>query len=220
MQVSAELRWFWRGAVPDQIEAWFRSGPPPAGGEARENVYLRDPARTDLGIKERGQKPGVEIKGLVAVLAPIAAGPFAGGVELWCKWSSEVMRLRDLAVAALVLAILSYRRFFDQRIAGLSSRSVRSSIERPLRSTPHAGVDRFSCAAWSGRAPPLRGSPRWWMLQIGVQPGVDRLPFAGWPRAAARGLAAARRGLTPSSLWRSGPRRGAPRRRGPAPLLR
>lgn len=45
-------------------------------------------------MKVRGNKPGIECKGLVARVAPgIEAGPFAGPLEIWCKWSSEALNL-------------------------------------------------------------------------------------------------------------------------------
>jgi hypothetical protein len=100
MQVSAELRWFWRGAVPREIESWFRSDLPPGGGRPREDVYLVDPAQAELGIKQRGHGQTLEVKGLVGTLAPIVSGPFAGRVELWCKWPSGALSLASLPQVA------------------------------------------------------------------------------------------------------------------------
>ena len=83
MQISAEIRWFWFVNCPDGVETWFRSGPTPAGGgRAREDEYLHEPRQTELGLKRRGEKPGVEAKGLVAVSSrPSDTIPFVGPVD-------------------------------------------------------------------------------------------------------------------------------------------
>jgi hypothetical protein len=51
----------------------------PGGGTPppRRDVYLYDPEQTELGIKARGLKPGLEVKGLVALLPDdVPDGPF------------------------------------------------------------------------------------------------------------------------------------------------
>jgi hypothetical protein len=49
----------------------------------------------ELGLEPRGGKTPVEIKGLVATsLSTLAAGPLAGPIELWTKWTSEVLELK------------------------------------------------------------------------------------------------------------------------------
>jgi len=96
MQVSAEIRWFWAAACPDEIAAWFRSAAPqPGGGKPREDEYLHESGQTELGLKRRGGKRGVEAKGLVSVLPePSDAVPFIGPIEIWCKWRSAALTLR------------------------------------------------------------------------------------------------------------------------------
>jgi hypothetical protein len=90
MIVSAEMRWFWPGECPDRFDAWFQAGLPPPGLGSREDEYLYERGQTELGIKRRGEQPGIEIKGLVAVLPPSRdPAPFAGAVEIWCKWPSS-----------------------------------------------------------------------------------------------------------------------------------
>lgn len=70
MQVSDESRWFWSGSPTERLEEWFRGkhpdGIPAGGGKERRYDYLRDPDQDELGIKRRGEKPGVEVKGLVS----------------------------------------------------------------------------------------------------------------------------------------------------------
>jgi hypothetical protein len=98
MEVSAEIRWFWRGAGPRELKEWFtnpsvhtcRAG----GGNLRTDAYLPDPEQADLGIKLRGNKTGVEVKGLVATLAEGCHNyPFIGQIEIWTKWSSGALSL-------------------------------------------------------------------------------------------------------------------------------
>ena len=102
MLVSAEIRWFWHSSPPLTLPKWFRgegefanSHPCEAGGgQPRKDGYLRDSSQAELGIKSRGGKKGVEIKGLVTVLWDgISAGPFSGPVEIWTKWTSESLVL-------------------------------------------------------------------------------------------------------------------------------
>jgi hypothetical protein len=56
---------------------------------------LCDRGQSELGLKRRGGKAAVEIKGLVATSSStLAAGPFAGPIELWTKWTSKVLELK------------------------------------------------------------------------------------------------------------------------------
>jgi hypothetical protein len=98
MQLSAEIRWFWKGSSPAQLAEWFSSTAahpcPPGGGESRVGEYLSDSRQSELGLKRRGGKPGVEVKGLVALsFSTLAAGDFVGPIELWTKWTTEILEL-------------------------------------------------------------------------------------------------------------------------------
>jgi hypothetical protein len=56
--------------------------------------YLRDMGQTELGIKRRGGKKGVEVKGLVGTsLNSLTAPPFTGPIEIWTKWVAESLEL-------------------------------------------------------------------------------------------------------------------------------
>ena len=72
MLISAELRWFWLGNCPSEVEQWFRSGEPPGGGDQakpRVDRYFHHKGIVELGIKVRDERknlpPDVEVKGLV-----------------------------------------------------------------------------------------------------------------------------------------------------------
>jgi hypothetical protein len=57
---------------------------------------LKDFNQAELGIKRRGAKPGVEVKGLVAVIPyGLNAAPFVGPIEIWTKWTSELLDLQS-----------------------------------------------------------------------------------------------------------------------------
>lgn len=98
MQVSAEVRWFWPNRPADGLERWFVDGAAHAGvaaggGDLRVDEYLVEPAQVELGIKSRGGKKGVEVKGLVAVSGRLGETPFEAPVELWTKWTSAALAL-------------------------------------------------------------------------------------------------------------------------------
>ena len=96
MLVSAELRWFWRGGVPAAVDAWFRKREVPAGGgKLRTDEYLVDRSQIELGLKKRGTKPGIEIKGLVGSRGTVST-PFDGRVQIWSKWTSETLTIDHL----------------------------------------------------------------------------------------------------------------------------
>ena len=103
MQVSAEIRWFWReGAEPHELKDWFCTehahGCLAGGGNeaGRLDEYQSEPGQLELGVKLRGGKRGVEVKGLVeAVSDELAIPPFAGPIELWTKWTSHALALNS-----------------------------------------------------------------------------------------------------------------------------
>src|SRR5579885_588236 len=83
MQVSAEARWFWPGEPPRGFEKWFYNREkhpcPFGGGELRLDTYLLDRGQGEIGVKRRGGRKGVEIKGLVALSKErLHSGPFEG----------------------------------------------------------------------------------------------------------------------------------------------
>jgi hypothetical protein len=98
MQVSAEIRWFWKDVPPSGLKDWFISeavhGCEAGGGNRRDDKYLVDKEQDELGIKQRGGKPGVEIKSLVAdKYATLSEEPFAGPIQIWVKQATEVLEI-------------------------------------------------------------------------------------------------------------------------------
>ena len=97
MLISAEVRWFWPGSPPPDLETHFRGGAiaPGGGGEPRPDEYVIDPDQRELGIKIRPGRPGIEIKGLVEVRERLAR-PFEGRVQVWSKWTSKALTIDHL----------------------------------------------------------------------------------------------------------------------------
>lgn len=94
MQNSAEIRWFWPGLPTGKVESWFRSGEFPPSVKSRKDVYLVDSRQCEIGIKKRGEKEGIEIKGLVAKIpVPIKFGTVEADGELWTKWTIDSLPL-------------------------------------------------------------------------------------------------------------------------------
>src|SRR5262249_16411582 len=92
----AELRWFWSGSLPAAVDAWFRDARfPPGGGRPRTDQYLADRHQTELGVKKRGAKAGVEVKGLVGLRRAVSV-PLSGPVQIWSNGASEALAIDHL----------------------------------------------------------------------------------------------------------------------------
>jgi hypothetical protein len=134
MRISAELRWFWSGACPDQVRTWFHGGPFPAGGgEAHPRVdrYFVQGGESEVGLKLRAAKgptPQAEFKGLVA-LQP-SAEPLAGApaVQIWCKWNV----IAPAGGETLDVAKVRWLRKFRVE-GGAASEVALDAEERPLK---------------------------------------------------------------------------------------
>ena len=89
-ELTAEIRWWWRGGVPASVVGYFKAGPRyPV--EERTDMYLRTGA-AGIGIKQRGNGDGdgLEVKSLVAQLEQQVPG---GRLELWTKHVAETGKL-------------------------------------------------------------------------------------------------------------------------------
>ena len=159
MQVSAEIRWFWPTACPERIDTWFRTGPmPPGGGSTREDEYLHEPGQIELGLKRRGEQPGIEVKGLVAVPPqPSDAVPFVGPIQIWCKWQSSALTLRDLPTVR-TKKIRWLRKFDTGR--GMPTEIPLGDDEAPKDRRP---LPQHGCNVELTRIEP-RAEDVWWTL--------------------------------------------------------
>jgi len=86
--VSAEIRWFWPKTCPPLVLEQFHRNEAVSDGRRRADIYLRLAGQSELGVKRRGNKPGIELKGLVAI-RPLHSGSLASSCQLWCKWSAD-----------------------------------------------------------------------------------------------------------------------------------
>ncbi len=88
MLTTYEMRWFYPGTIPENIQFWFeqhclvQSSQPEA---PREDLYLYSPECEFLGLKLRQEQ--LEVKWRKAELGVMSFGEFAEGkVEKWIKW--------------------------------------------------------------------------------------------------------------------------------------
>src|SRR2546427_265985 len=102
MFTTAEVRWFFEGPVPDEIEQWFCRSNLALKAAPREDHYLLFPAVLGLGLKLREGR--LEVKTLIKTLGVRSfTADVAGTVEVWKKEAygdpavTEFERLRTSA---------------------------------------------------------------------------------------------------------------------------
>ncbi len=94
MLTSVEVRWFFEGVVPGEIERWFARGGLASTATPREDHYLLFPASLGLNVKLREGR--LEIKSLVKALGARSLPPdTAGNVQMWEKRSGEDAALKE-----------------------------------------------------------------------------------------------------------------------------
>ncbi|RUR77096.1 hypothetical protein ACF3DV_08205 [Chlorogloeopsis fritschii PCC 9212] len=88
MLTTYELRWFYPGKVPEEIQLWFEQDclvQPLQPPETREDIYLYSPESEFLGIKLRQER--LEVKWRKAELGVLNFGDSVEGkAEKWGKW--------------------------------------------------------------------------------------------------------------------------------------
>jgi hypothetical protein len=93
------------------LERWFFYPSPPAGGgKLRCDEYMTSNSR-ELGIKKRGSKAGLEVKGLLGTFSDAELVRWAPHCELWCKWSLNDLVLNSSKV--LVTKKMRWARKLD-----------------------------------------------------------------------------------------------------------
>ena len=156
---TAEVRWFYRGAVPQEVLAWFQQGGwkevPVA---SRVDYYLRLAGGDSLGIKLREGR--IEIKrrhgptGIVRLHDRVA-----GEVEHWRKWSFPLDKASS-EVSGLLLPSSSWigvekaRRLRTYRVGGDDT-----IVAVPVREYPERGC------SWELTGLRVRGRA-WWTLGL------------------------------------------------------
>jgi hypothetical protein len=88
MLLTYELRWFYPGTIPENIEVWFKQNclaEPLQSPEERSDVYLYSPESNFVGIKLRQGR--LEVKWRKAELGIVHFDDFVEGkAEKWGKW--------------------------------------------------------------------------------------------------------------------------------------
>jgi hypothetical protein len=162
MLLSAEIRWFWKTAPPNNLREWFCESKahsvPPGGGRVRTDRYLWDPDQREMGIKRRGGEKGVEVKGLVMLAADVTLPiGFRGSVEIWSKWTSHGLKLD--AGSTIALKKRRWLRKFD------TNSRVPQEIELDDYEQP-ARMDQLPKAGCNVELTQLRipNGDEWWTL--------------------------------------------------------
>lgn len=78
-----EVRWFHRGPLPDEVDAWFSALGDPVSVEARTDRYLSGVGDA-VGMKVREGR--VEAKRRDGAAGPFRAGRVEAEAEVWSKW--------------------------------------------------------------------------------------------------------------------------------------
>ncbi len=115
MYPTAEVRWFFQGSVPPDVEAWFeRSAGSVVQEQARTDRYLRLPDSEGLNVKLREGR--IEIKQRVGEVRAVRFHErVMGVVEGWRKWRFELAkpgssRVQAASPASSWLSIRKERR--------------------------------------------------------------------------------------------------------------
>ena len=168
---SAEVRWFGRGEIPDEVEAWFGGlapdGPEP-DTETRTDRYLA-PSSDALGVKLR--EGLVEAKRRESTLGTLAVGGARAEAEVWVKWSFELAEdVEGLGDEWIAVAKSRRQRHADGCALELSRLELDGEawwsvcVEASGPSPESALAD--AALQWLATAPPLpasqaRGYPAW-----------------------------------------------------------
>ena len=154
---TAEVRWFYRGAVPQQILAWFqRGGQKPVAVSSRVDHYLRLADGDLLGIKLREGR--IEIKQRHGSAGAVRLHDrVAGQVQHWRKWSFPLDEAGSELPGLLVppsswIGVEKARRLRTYRVGGDDTIVAVSAREYPERG-----------CGWELTGVRVRGEA-WWSL--------------------------------------------------------
>ena len=185
MIVSAEMRWFWATACPDQFDAWFRSGSPSPGAGCREDEYLHERGQTELEIQATRRNAGCRNKRPRRRSARIPRScAFVGEAQIWCKWPSSALTLGDLPTVKTKKQ--RWLRKFDMTGAEpVEMRMAKDEAPADHRPLPHEG-----CNIELTRIE-LEQKQVWWTLGVSRRSAnclrsneTCAPPFPSWPLAA------------------------------------
>ena len=181
-ELTAEIRWWWRGGVPASVVAWFQSGQP-GPVEERTDFYLRV-GEAGLGIKQRGDGDGFEVKSLVAQLDEPVPG---GRVEIWTKHVAQSVTLpRGSTIKVSKKRQVRHFRIADGRASELSDADEADCQVELVNVRAGRGTGTSLCfeACVSLAAPAAKLLA---VLELlGPPPGRDEALIASYPAWLAR----------------------------------
>src|ERR1700730_2248543 len=158
MFVSAEIRWFYPDECPANLHRWFgEMSPAPGGGKLRIDEYLSQTNQSEVSIKIRGGRPGVEIKGLIAVCRS-ELEPFAPYVELWCKWRLQASALE--MTKRMIIQKTRWIRTYDTSRAAIVEIPLQAD-EKPLNGQP---LPQQGCNVEISKIQIAEDPRQWWTL--------------------------------------------------------
>jgi hypothetical protein len=157
MFVTAEARWFYQDE-PVNLHRWFgETSPSPGGGTLRVDEYLSQTNQSEMSAKMRGERPGLEIKGLVAICRSEAVS-FAPYVELWCKWSLEPSALK--VTKKVIVQKTRWLRTYDTTRASIAEIPLQTN-EKPLNGQP---LPHQGCSVELTKIQLTEDARQWWTL--------------------------------------------------------
>jgi hypothetical protein len=170
MFVSAEIRWFYPDECPTNLHRWFgEMSPAPGGGKLRIDEYLSQTNQSGVSIKKRGGRPGVEIKGLIAVCRSELV-PFAPYVELWCKWRLQASALE--MTKRMIIQKTRWIRTYDTSRAAIVEIPLQAD-EKPLNGQP---LPQQGCNVEISTIRIAEDPRQWWTLGFEAFGDLDSAP--------------------------------------------
>ena len=170
MFVSAEIRWFYPDECPTNLHRWFgEMSPAPGGGKMRIDKYLSQTNQSEVSIKIRGGRPGVEIKGLVAVCRSELV-PFAPYFELWCKWRLQASALE--MTKRIIIQKTRWIRTYDTSRAAIVEIPLQAD-EKPLNGQP---LPQQGCNVEISKIQIAEDPRQWWTLGFEAFGDLDSVP--------------------------------------------
>ena len=170
MFVSAEIRWFYPDECPANLHRWVgEMSPAPGGGKLRIDEYLSQTNQSEVSIKIRGGRPGVEIKGLVAVCRSELV-PFAPYVGLWCKWRLQASALE--MTKRMIIQKTRWIRTYDTSRAAIVEIPLQAD-EKPLNGQP---LPQQGCNVEISKIQIAEEPRQWWTLGFEAFGDLDSAP--------------------------------------------
>ena len=170
MFVSAKIRWFYPDECPANLHRWFgEMSPAPGGGKLRIDEYLSQTNQSEVSIKIRGGRPGVEIKGLGAVCRSELV-PFAPYVELWCKWRLQASALE--MTKRIIIQKTRWIRTYDTSRAAIVEIPLQAD-EKPLNGQP---LPQQGCNVEISKIQIAEDPRQWWTLGFEAFGDLDSAP--------------------------------------------